>query len=321
MISYKEKGAGSLPLHSRSERLMGTTITISLVDERAEILLQGAFDLLKELEYRFNANSQESELMEINHQAGIAPVKVHPDLFELIALGLEHSLAPSSHLNISIGPLIQTWRIGFADARLPELNEIEAVLPLVDPHFIKLDPANSTVYLEKKGMKLDLGCLAKGYSADKVAQYLKTHGVTSALINLGGNILTIGNNQAKEGKAWQIGIQDPRNPRGNHLLTIPASNKSVVTSGIYERHLTIDGEDYHHIFDSQTGYPVSSDLASLTIISSLSVDGEIWTTRLFGSSLERIFQEVSSQPNLEAIIVDKDNHCFQTAGIYKIRLS
>ena len=97
MISYKEKGAGSLPLHSRYERLMGTTITISLVDERAEILLQGAFDLLKELEYRFNANSQESELMEINYQAGIAPVKVHPDLFELIALGLEHSLAPSSH--------------------------------------------------------------------------------------------------------------------------------------------------------------------------------------------------------------------------------
>ena len=176
-----------MPLSSHSERLMGTTITISLVDERADILLQKSFDLLKELEYRFNANSQESELMEINYQAGIAPVKVHPDLFELISLGLEHSLAPSSHLNISIGPLIQTWRIGFADARLPELNEIEAVLPLVNPHFIKLDPTNFTIFLEKKGMKLDLGCLAKGYSADKVAQYLKEHGVTSALINLGGN--------------------------------------------------------------------------------------------------------------------------------------
>ena len=84
-----------------------------------------------------------------------------------------------------------------------KLNEIEAVLSLVDPHFIKLDPASSTVFLEKKGMKLDLGCLAKGYSTDKVAQYLKVHGVTSALINLGGNILTIGNNQAKEGKDWQ----------------------------------------------------------------------------------------------------------------------
>ena len=87
-----------MPLSSHSERLMGTTITISLVDERADSLIQKSFDLLRELEYRFNANSQESELMEINHQAGIAPVKVHPDLFELISLGLEHSLAPSSQI-------------------------------------------------------------------------------------------------------------------------------------------------------------------------------------------------------------------------------
>ena len=315
MISYKEKGAGSLPLHSRSERLMGTTITISLVDEQAETLLQGAFDLLKELEYRFNANSQESELMEINYQAGIAPVKVHPDLFELIALGLEHSLAPSSHLNISIGPLIQTWRIGFADARLPDSKEIEAVLPLVDPHFIELDPTSSTVFLEKKGMKLDLGCLAKGYSADKVAQYLKARGVTSALINLGGNILTIGNNQAKEGKAWQIGIQDPRNPRGNHLLTIPASNKSVVTSGIYERHLTVDGKDYHHIFDSETGFPVETDLASLTIVSDKSVDGEIWTTRLFGERSASILWQVESIDGIEAILIDKEGRLACSSGL------
>ena len=121
---HKRKGVGSLPLSSHSERLMGTTITISLVDERADSLLQKSFDLLRELEYRFNANSQESELMEINHQAGIAPVKVHPDLFELISLGLEHSLAPSSHLNISIGPLIQTWRIGFQMPRSPSLKKL-----------------------------------------------------------------------------------------------------------------------------------------------------------------------------------------------------
>ena len=211
--------------------------------------------------------------------------------------------------------MIQTWRIGFSDARLPELNEIEAVLPLVNPHFIKLDPTSSTVFLEKKGMKLDLGCLAKGYSADKVAQYLKAHGVTSALINLGGNILTIGNNQAKEGKAWQIGIQDPRNPRGNHLLTIPASNKSVVTSGIYERHLTVDGKDYHHIFDSETGFPVETDLASLTIISDKSVDGEIWTTRLFGERSASILWQVESLDGIEAILIDKEGRLACSSGL------
>ena len=294
---------------------MGTMITISLVHEQADNLLRQAFDLLKELEFRFNANSIESELMEINYQAGIAPVKVHPDLFELISLGLEHSLAPKSHLNISIGPLVQTWRIGFSDAKVASPEEITSVLPLINPSYIKLDPIHSTVFLEKKGMKIDLGCLAKGYSADKVAQYLKAHGVTSALINLGGNILTIGNNQSKDGKVWQIGIQDPRNPRGNHLLTIPASNKSVVTSGIYERHLTVDGKDYHHIFDSETGFPVETDLASLTIISDKSVDGEIWTTRLFGERSASILWQVESIDGIEAILIDKEGRLACSSGL------
>lgn len=138
-----------MTLRSHSERLMGTTITISLVDEQADIFLQKSFDLLKELEYRFNANSQESELMEINYQAGISPVTVHPDLFELISLGLEHSLALSSHLNISIGPLIQTWRIGFSDAKVAQPQEIESVLPLINPHGIELDSSTSTVFLKQ----------------------------------------------------------------------------------------------------------------------------------------------------------------------------
>ena len=306
-----------MPLSSHSERLMGTTITISLIDERVDILLQKSFDLLKELEYRFNANSQESELMEINHQAGIAPVKVHPDLFELISLGLEHSLAPSSHLNISIGPLVQTWRIGFSDAKVASPEEISSVLPLIDPRFIKLDSISSTVFLEKKGMKIDLGCLAKGYSADKVATFLKENGVTSALINLGGNILTIGNNQARNGQPWQIGIQDPNHPRGNHLMTLSITEKSVVTSGIYERHLEIDGKDYHHIFDSETGYPIETDLASLTIISDRSVDGEIWTTRLFGERSASIMWQIENIDGIEAILIDKDGHIACSSGIQR----
>ena len=296
---------------------MGTTITISLVHEQADNLLRQAFDLLKELEFRFNANSTESELMEINYQAGIAPVKVHPDLFELISLGLEHSLAPKSHLNISIGPLVQTWRIGFSDAKLASPDEIASALPLIDPHFIKLDSVNSTVFLEKKGMKIDLGCLAKGYSADKVAAFLKENGVTSALINLGGNILTIGNNQSKDGRPWQIGIQDPNNPRGNHLMTLSITGKSVVTSGIYERHLEINGKDYHHIFDSETGYPIETDLASLTIISDRSVDGEIWTTRLFGERSASIMWQVENIDGIEAILIDKDGRLACSSGIQR----
>ena len=293
---------------------MGTTITISLVHEQADNLLHQAFDLLKELEFRFNANSAESELMEINYQAGIAPVKVHPDLFELISLGLEHSLAPKSHLNISIGPLVQTWRIGFSDAKVASPEEITSVLPLINPSYIKLDPIHSTVFLEKKGMKIDLGCLAKGYSADKVAAFLREKGVTSALINLGGNILTIGQNQ-QNNRLWRIGIQNPKLPRGNNLALLSIQDQSVVTSGIYERNLKANGKVYHHIFDRNTGYPIDNQLASLTVVSDKSVDGEIWTTRLFGDSPRSILEKVEQENGIEAFVITEDNQIFYSSGL------
>ena len=259
--------------------------------------------------------------MKINKAAGLHSVTVHPELFELIALGKWHSCQPGSHLNIAIGPLIQTWRIGFSDAKLPLPEEIPPLLEIINPNAIVLSEENQSVFLKEKGMKIDLGALAKGYIADRIADFLKAEKVTSALINLGGNVLTFGPALHNPDKKWRIGIQNPKETRNTNLMVLAIRDQSIVTSGIYERTFEINGKTYHHIFDSQTGYPVSSDLASLTIISSLSVDGEIWTTRLFGSSLERIFQEVSSQPNLEAIIVDKDNRCFQTGGIYKMRIS
>ena len=302
-----------MQLTNRRVHLMGTVIDVSIYHKQPEPLLDQVEALLNLYNKRFSANDDSSELMKINKAAGLHPVKIHPELFELISLGKWHSCQPGSHLNIAIGPLIQTWRIGFSDARLPFPEEITLLLDIINPNAIVLSEENQSVFLQEKGMKIDLGALAK--------DYLKAENVTSALINLGGNILTFGPALHNPDQKWRIGIQNPKETRNTNLLVLAIRDQSVVTSGIYERTFEIDGKTYHHIFDSQTGYPVSSDLASLTIISSLSVDGEIWTTRLFGPSLERIFQEVSSQPNLEAIIVDKDNHCFQTAGIYKIRLS
>ena len=284
-----------MQLTNRRVRLMGTVIDVSIYHEEPEPLLDQVEALLHTYNKRFSANDDSSELMKINKAAGLHSVTVHPELFELIALGKWHSCQPGSHLNIAIGPLIQTWRIGFSDAKLPLPEEIPPLLQIINPNAIVLSEENQSVFLKEKGMKIDLGALAKGYIADRIADFLKAEKVTSAL--------------------------NPKETRNTNLMVLAIRDQSIVTSGIYERTFEINGKTYHHIFDSQTGYPVSSDLASLTIISSLSVDGEIWTTRLFGSSLERIFQEVSSQPNLEAIIVDKDNRCFQTGCIYKMRIS
>lgn len=297
---------------TRSQSLMGTTASVSLVSSRANQLLEAVFQLLRELEQRFSANAADSELMAVNQQAGKMPVQVHPDLFELIELGKEHSLAPQSSLNIAIGPLVNAWRIGFSDARRPQEQEIRTALALTDPELIELDPSNSSVFLKEAGMKIDLGALAKGYSADRVASFLRQEGVTSALINLGGNILTIG---GRKNRPWRIGIQDPLQPRGRYLLNLPIRSQSVVTSGIYERYLELDGRRFHHILDRESGYPLDSQLASLTIISDRSVDGEIWTSRLFGQEPRSILDQVRQQEGLEAILVNREGQVACSEGV------
>ena len=303
-----------MDLSSRSERLMGTSITVSICDPQADELLAHCFELLRSYEHRFSANDASSELMEVNHQAGIAPVQVHPDLFELIALGTLHSQAKNSHLNIAIGPLVQTWRIGFSDARRPAPEEIEQALLKIDPQQIQLHQENYTVFLKRPGRKIDLGALAKGYSADLIATYLRGKGIKNALIDLGGNILTVGQHPVKQ-QPWRIGIQNPFEKRGNHLLVLSVKDKSVVTSGIYERHLEVDGQSFHPIFDSATGYPVETDLASITIISDRSVDGEIWTTRLFGDSPTSILNTVESLPGIETLLVSQSGKIAYTNGL------
>lgn len=303
-----------MELTSRSERLMGSTITVSISHQQADQILADCFSLLRSYEHRFSANDSSSELMEVNQKAGIEPVKVHPDLFSLIALGTTHSQAQGSHLNIAIGPLVQTWRIGFSDARRPQQGEINQALTMIDPHRIQLDPENHTVFLMRPGMKIDLGALAKGYSADLIATYLRGKGIKDALIDLGGNILTVGQHPVKQ-QPWRIGIQNPVEKRGNHLLVLSVKNKSVVTSGIYERHLEVEGQSFHHIFDSATGYPVETDLASITIISDRSVDGEIWTTRLFGESPASILNTVESLPGIDTLLVSQSGKIAYTSGL------
>ena len=300
---------------SHSLRLMGASIHLTIFHEDAQNLLLQSEQLLHLYKNRFSANDADSELMEINLQAGKKAVQVHPELFELIELGKKHSIAANSHLNIAIGPLVQTWRIGFSDAKLPSKEEIQTLLQITNPEDIILDDSKQEVYLSKVGMRIDLGALAKGYIADKLKEFLVEQGVQSGIIDLGGNILTIGENPTFH-RPWRIGIQNPALDRGEHVAVIEVSDASVVTSGIYERQLVVDGKTYHHIFDRTTGYPMETELASVTIVAEKSVDCEIWTTRLFGQNPYDIIEEIEQQPGLEAFVITKNQKMMYTSGIH-----
>ena len=300
---------------SKSIQLMGTTIDLTITHQEPEIILSELVSLLKLYEQRFSANDDQSELNTINQQAGLAPVSVHPELFELIQIGKEHSLASNSYLNIALGPLVQTWRIGFDNARVPTDAEVQDLLKITDPNQIQLDEETHTVFLAQKGMKIDLGALAKGYIADRLLDYLAKENVQSALLNLGGNLVTFGPALNRADLLWRIGIQNPIKNRGNSQIILKVPQKSVVTSGIYERHLKNDGKTFHHIFDRETGYPIESKIASLTIVSDQSVDGEIWTTRLFGQTPEQIIKILNQIDGIDGLVITTQGATHYSTGM------
>ncbi|MFV0561270.1 MAG: FAD:protein FMN transferase [Enterococcus sp.] len=294
--------------------LMGTTIDILVYADAPQHYLNLAKRRLYAYNELFSANQATSDLMTVNQYAGIKAVTVKEEIISLVRLGKEHSVAPNSFLNIALGPLIQTWRIGFSDAKKPSEEEISQKLMKCDPNKIIINEAQRSIFLQEEGMYIDLGALAKGYIADLLATELEQSGATSGLINMGGTIRTFGLSERKDQK-WYISIKNPHTQQKKLPQILKIRAESVVTSGIYERTLTIDGQTFHHIFNPTTGYPVVSDVESLTIISPNSVDGEIWTTRLFGLASQEIINVLESVAGLEGLVLTKSNEVFTTTGV------
>lgn len=302
-------------MNEKTLHLMGTVIKLSIQHPKGLKLLDQAEKRLKDFENRFSANDKNSELMAVNRQVGIAPMRVDDELFELVKIGKEQSLLSNSALNIAIGPLIQEWRVGFADAKYPSPEQIQKLLPLIDPARIQLNEEEKTIYLQHKGMALDLGALAKGYFADKIIAEFEEAGAEAGFIDLGGNVLTFGPAPQRADGYWRIGIQNPFLKRGNYVAVVKVQNESVVTSGIYERKFEWQGQTFHHIFDSQTGYPIQTDLASLTILSKKSLDGEIWTTRLFGKDAAEVLSVLNQLEDIEGIVITTDQKMAYSDGL------
>ena len=183
--------------------------------------------------------------------------------------------------NALIGPVVKLWHIGFKGAHVPKDSEIKERMLLTDPFKVVLDDQNQTVFLKMKGMELDLGGIAKGWIADRIRDLWLAYGVEAGIINLGGNILLVGDSPKRANGQWVIGIQDPKEPRGDNITSVMVAQCSAVTSGTYERYLVVDGHKYHHLIDPRTGYPVETDLAGVTTFTKTSVDAEIECKRLF----------------------------------------
>lgn len=300
-------------VYSYSAVLMGSPILLKLF-ENNQTLAAGVFRLIKQQEDLLTVNRAHSEVMDINHAAGKHPVVVSRPVFELIRRASVVSQLAGSCFNFTIGPLVKRWKIGFNGHAVPPAHELQALLPLTRPENVILDEQASSVFLALEGMEIDLGAIAKGYIADRVRDYLQQHQVENGLINLGGNVQTLGAPQIPGQHAWSIGLKKPFAAPDALIGVINVVGKSVVTSGIYERYFELDGRCYHHILDPKTGYPLDNELLSVTIVSDDSIDGDIWTTLMYGMGVEKGLACLADTPHIDAIFVTRDKRVIFTPG-------
>lgn len=298
---------------TRTELFMGTVITITLYDQGSDKVLDKAFDRVREIEELVSINDGETQLTDVNKNAGIKPVSVSEDTYDMVKVGLDYSEKSSGSFDIAVGPLVKLWSIGLPEAKVPTSEEIVQVLDDVDYKKVKLNDDEKTIFLEKEGMMLDLGAVAKGYTADEIVEVLEEEGVNSAIVDLGGNIFALGSK--KDNANWKIGVQNPLSDRGETLGVIEVVDKSIVTSGVYERFIEKDGVKYHHILNPKTGYPYENEIAGVSIISDKSIDGDCLSTLIFSLGVEKGLEFVNSMDGVEAIFVTKDKKVYLTTGM------
>ncbi len=275
----------------------------------SKIICDNCQRMCEHYEQLFNKNIDGSDIARINASGGTA-VTVDHDTALLLSTALVYSKGSDGLFDITIDPVTSLWDFHEESARIPTDDEIKAALVHVDHNKLSVDTSQNTVALEK-GMSIDPGGIAKGYIADRIADYLNTCSITGAIINMGGDIKVIGSKPDKS--TFTIGINDPFG-EGTLSTALSVSDTAVATSGIYERCIVSDGKTYHHILDPSTGYPVDTDIESVTIITNDATDADCLCTltTLLGS--EKAMELVENTSDTEAIILLKDKTEIRSSG-------
>lgn len=286
---------------------MGTLVTVTLYESDAG-KADDIFSYIYELDSEISRYTDGSYIDMINDSAGISPVQVPDEIYSLIESTVVMAEETEGLFNPAIGPLTALWGIGTEDARIPSDDEIAAVLPLLDWRSIILDDEERSVFLKEKGMSLDLGAVGKGWAADMVQGYLESFSIEHAIVNLGGNILLVGGKE--DGSGWNVGIKDPENT-SSVFMRLSIEDGTVITSGGYQRYIEKDGVIYHHILDSRTGYPFTTDILSTTVINPSGTLGDMLSTVLFAAGSEKA-EAIASLHGVRAILKLEDGRIIDT---------
>ena len=307
---------GGYPL-SQSSFLLNTFVSVTVYDSDnfwaadARKALEGSLELCSQYEQLLSKTIEGSDIYRLNHRKeGERRVEVDPKTAEVIQKGLEYGKRSGGKMDITIEPLSTLWNFTGEDPHVPERQEIEERLPMVD--YRKVQVKGNEIIFENDDTRLDLGAIAKGFIADQMKEYLVEEGVTSAVINLGGNVLCIG--KMPDGEPFRIGLRRPFGDYEETVGVVDVEGLSVVSSGVYERCFEEDGVNYHHLLDPQTGYPWQNGLIQVTIISEESVDGDGLSTACFGLGLEDGVKLLDSMNGVCGIFMTEDGQLHFSQG-------
>jgi len=313
---------------SDTRRAIGTVCSITIYDiddavfssnnlpkdkpALAAKLIHQCFARLDEIEQVFSANLETAELYKLNETSGAGvAVPVSDELRFVLNAALETARNSNDAFNPSLGSVISLWDISSGNGHIPASEALKTALADVESSNVIVDDSAGTVLLKGAQTKVDLGGIAKGYAADEIARLLNEAGVTSALVDLGGNIFTVGGK--KDGSSWRVGIKNPFNPL-NVALRVTGKDFTVVTSGVYERYFVEDGVRYHHLLESETGYPVQNGLMSVTVLGETSLQSDMLSTALFVAGLEKGLNLLKTcYPEVTAVFIT-DEHDVLLAG-------
>lgn len=296
------------------EFAMGTVITQTVYGKNGQAAIDETTKKIEDLEALLTFNAPEGDIYKLNENAGKNKVELDPETVKIIKKSQEVAELSNGAFDVTVGPLVKSWAIGTPDEHIPSKEELGKILPLINYKDLTVD--GNTVGLKRTGQEVDLGGIAKGYAGDVAIDIYKKHGIQSAFINLGGNVVTLGNKP--DGSQWKVGIRNPR-PKGTQgeeiLGSISVTNKAVTTAGDDQRYFEKDGQRYFHILDPHTGFPAKSGLMSVTLVTDSSFDADAFDTAIFILGLEKGKEFIKQHGGIEAVFITTDKKIYVTEGL------
>ncbi len=301
-------------MHHRTVMLMGSRFDITVVaDEKdtADMLIDMAADEINRIERLISSWDDESQTSEINRNAGIRPVRVDKELFNLIERSLAISQLTDGAFDISYAAMDKIWKFDGSMTQMPDPDIIRKSVEKVGFNKIVLDKPKQTVFLKEKGMKIGFGAIGKGYAADKAKALLMAKDVKAGIINASGDMNTWG--KQPDGKDWFVAITNPMD-KNKAFATLPLKNGAVVTSGDYEKYVILNGERYAHIINPRTGYPAKG-IISVTVFAQSAELADALATSIFVMGKEVGIDRINQLPQTECIVIDDKGNIFSSKNI------